>query len=190
MKCLILLTSVLCITISAHCQMSGVDSIGLARSMAHDKKFSEANDLLTLYNAHHKDQYALQMQAQVLYWMKDFKKAESLYEEATAFYPSYVPLKQDYARMLYQLNKTERARVLFLEILSTDKTNAEANISLAAIDLQNGKISSAKSRANFITSIYPNNKDAQNILLKIEEWQFWLGDPKPWSVKQGHFVFL
>ena len=169
MKFLILLINLTFIIATTNCQNLPVDTVNLARSKANDKKFSEANDLLTLYNAHKKDQYAIQLQAQILYWMKEFKKAELLYEEGTGLYPDYISLKLDYARMLYQLNKTGRARDLFLEYLSADKKNAEANVSVAWIDLQNGHISSAKKRAQYITNIFPGNKEAESILLKIEE---------------------
>lgn len=169
MKFLILLINLSFIIMTAYSQTEPVDTINLARSKAYDKKLSEANELLTLYNAHQKDQYGIQLQAQILYWMKEFKKAQLLYEEGIALYPSYMLLKLDYGRILYQLNKTEKARLLFLEVLTADEKNAEANISLAWIDLQNGHISSAKKRAQYINSIYPGNKEAESILLNIEE---------------------
>ncbi len=169
MKFLILLINLSFIITIANCQTVPADTVNLARSKAYEKRFSEANDLLTLYNAHNNDQYAIQLQAQVLYWMKEFKNAELLYEEGIGRYPDFISLKLDYARMLYQLNKTARARVLFLEVLTANEKNAEANIAVAWIDLQNGHISLTKKRAQYITTIFPDNIEAESILLKIEE---------------------
>lgn len=121
MKFLILLINLSFLIMTAYSQTEPLDTINLARLKANDKKFSEANELLTLYNAHQRDQYGIQLQAQILYWMKKFEKAQLLYEEGTALYPAYISLELDYARMLYQLNKTEKASGLFLEVLSADK---------------------------------------------------------------------
>ena len=169
MKFLFLLISLVFLVTTTQGQPVPIDTVNLARTKAYNKEFSEANDLLISYNAHNKDQYAIQLQAQILYWMKDFKKAEQSYIDGMALFPNYHALKLDFARMLFQLNKTERAKLLFLDYISVDAKNAEANISLAWIDLQNGKISLAKKGAEDILLSYPDNKEAENILSTIEE---------------------
>jgi hypothetical protein len=169
MKVLFLFINLSFIITTVQSQTTAIDTVNLARSIAYDKKFSEANDLLKIYNTNNKDQYAIQLQAQILYWIKDFKKAEQLYESGIAIFPDFSALKLDYARMLYQLNKTERAKILFSDYLSVDAKNAEANISLAWIDLHDGQIASAKQRAQNIISNFPGNLEAENILFTIQE---------------------
>jgi len=168
MKILTVLFCLSFIAVRAQGQIENRDTIDLARSKANEKKLNEANDLLTIFNEQNNNVYGLQLQAHVLYLMKEPAKAEVIFEKGLELFPDYAPLKLDYGRVLFQLKRFQKARSLFLDYLKTDEKNAEANISVAYIDLWNGRISLAKKRAEYIISIYPGNKEATDISQEIQ----------------------
>ncbi len=143
------------------------DTIGLARSKAYQKDFTDADRLLMQYNIDHSDINALRLHAQVLYWMKEFDRSIFVYEKALQLFPDVLIVQLDYGRVLYELNKLPKARQLLKQYLDHDSTNAEANIKIAYIDLWNGRITAAKKRASFLLQKYPGNVEAVDIMYQI-----------------------
>jgi hypothetical protein len=169
MKNLFLFFNLTTIVTTIYCQNVAVDTMEMALVKVNEKKYSEANNLLTYYNNNHSNKFSIQLQAQILFWLKNFKKSAQLYEYGITQYPNYYELKLDYARMLFQLNNIQKARKLFLEYLAQDEKNVEANLSVAWIDLYNGKFSLAQKRVQNIASNFPDNKEIRKVLLGINE---------------------
>lgn len=168
MKILTVLFCLSFFTITAKGQSENADTISLARSEVDAKKLGEANDLLTIFNKENSNVYGLQLQAHILYLMKQTAKAAMVYQKGLELFPGYAPIKLDYGRMLFQLKKFPKSRSLFLKYLETDEKNAEANISVAYIDYWDGHIALAKKRAEYILNIYPGNKEATYLLHQLQ----------------------
>jgi tetratricopeptide (TPR) repeat protein len=146
------------------------DTLGFARSLAYQKHFEQADELLTSYNSHHTDINALQLQAQVLYWMKSFNRSSTVYENAINRFPDVTSLKLDYGRMLFELNQWHKAKGLLTDVIAHDNVNPEANKLLAYIDLWTGNIHAARQRVKSILQHHSDNPDAISILNQIKNY--------------------
>lgn len=146
------------------------DTVNYARSLAWNKQFNEADQLLTAYNDHHSNLEALQLQAQVLYWKKAYRRSTDLYEEAINRFPDSYSLKLDYGRMLFELNHLNRAKALLNEVIAHDSMQQEANKDLAYIDLWTGHMQSAGDKAKKILKKDAGNADALSILNQIKNY--------------------
>ena len=144
-----------------------VDTVNYARNMAYEKNFEEAHRLLSVYNTHNKDVHALHLHAQVLYWMKNFKEAQSSYEKALSFFPNEALVLRDYGKLLFDLNKLQKARKLLTSYLKTDSSHSQTYMMLAYIDLWTGHIAAAKIKASWLELQHPGNKEAADILQQI-----------------------
>ncbi|MDB5222104.1 MAG: hypothetical protein JWN83_771 [Chitinophagaceae bacterium] len=143
------------------------DTIEFARSKAYEKKFTEADRLLTQYNLGHNDINALRLHAQVLYWMKDFNRASEVYEKTLVSFPDQHVVKLDYGRMLFETGKLSHAQLLLEDYRTYDSANAEVNILLARLYYWNGHIQKAKERVADVLKPYPDNPTALGILAEI-----------------------
>lgn len=146
------------------------DTVSYARNLAYDKKFEEAEQLLSNFNKNHNDINALRLHAQVLYWMKKNNEAKSVYEKTLNLFPGDAPLKLDYGRFLFETTKLSKARTLLTEYLLTDNKNAEAISMLAYIDLWTGHLAAAKKRADLLGQLYPGNGNAAKIQQEIKNY--------------------
>ena len=151
-------------------QVEIADTISYARTKAYEKNFDESNKLLTQFNLHHTDSNALRLQAQVLYWMKNFYEAILVYEKTLSLFPAIVVVKLDYGRVLFELGNYSKAKPLLEDFVLTDTNHAEANILLSYIDLWSGRINAAKKRALFLQKTYPGNKESADILNTIASY--------------------
>lgn len=143
------------------------DTVEYARSKAYENKFKEADRLLTQYLSHKPDVNALRLHAQVLYWMKEFKRSAAVYEKAMAAFPDVAVVKLDYGRMLFELNKLNQAQVLLKEYAAHDSLNAEVNLLLAYIAQWNSRFKAARQHAQKVLKQYPDNQEARHILEEI-----------------------
>jgi hypothetical protein len=146
---------------------SYTDTLSLARHYAYDKKFDEANYLLSAYNAIHTDVDAMSFHAMLLYWMKKYKDAAAVYEKTLSLFPEAISVKLDYGRLLFQMNKFFHSRQLLTGYLQANHANIEANSMLAYIDLWTGHLKAAKKRAMQLKQLDPGNQDADHVLQQI-----------------------
>lgn len=154
------------------CPLSGqdiipTDTIEYARSKAYAKQFDEADRLLTLFTSTNNDINAMRLHAQVLYWMKEFSRAEVVYEKILVAFPDVVIVKLDYGRFLFEVNKRTKAEEHLKKYLVSDSLNAEANILLAYIELWKGNSASAKKRTARLLQTYPENNKINDLMSEI-----------------------
>jgi hypothetical protein len=147
-----------------------IDTVSYARNLAYDKKFEEAEQLLSNYNNNHNDVNALRLHAQILYWMKRNDDAKAVYEKTLSLFPSEASVKLDYGRFLFQINKYSKARPLLTDYIIYDSKNAEAISMLAYIDLWTGHLAAAKKKADLLDQLYPGNGDAATIYQEIKNY--------------------
>jgi tetratricopeptide (TPR) repeat protein len=110
------------------------------------------------------DVYCLQLQAQVQYWMQDFRGAQQLYQQALAAFPEALPLQLDYARFLFETGKLEQAAVQLRQYVQRDSLGAEAQQMLATIDYYRGRTAAAEARLERLLAQYPDNPAALELL--------------------------
>jgi len=109
------------------------DTIAFARTLAYQKQFNEADQLLTGYNEHHSDVNALQLHAQVLYWMKQFDRSAAVYENTINRFPNAIALQLDYGRMQFELYHLNKAKSILMKVIAHDSTQTEAGTILKQI---------------------------------------------------------
>lgn len=146
------------------------DTLELSRSLMNDKKFVEADKILSSYNLHHTDVNTLRLHAQLLYWMKDFNRSSKVFEQTLSYFEFIPEVKLDYGRFLFEMKKYNASRKLLTEFLVTDSLHAEANIILAYMALWNGRLQEAEKRATLIAKQYPSNKEAADIFYLIKQY--------------------
>lgn len=170
MKKVLIFLHVFFLVILVNAQTSNpVDTIEYARSQAYEKKFIEADKLLTEYNLQHVDINAFRLHAQVLYWMKNFTRSAEVYERMLVSFPGLQVVKLDYGRMLFDKGKLIHAQEMLEDYKLYDSANAEVNILLARLYYWSGHIKMAKERLQDVLKPYPDNQTALNILNEINK---------------------
>ncbi len=146
---------------------SNTDTLETARQFAYSKQYSQAIDLLKAYESYHPAEVnSIRLHAQVLYWMNDYDSAFQLYEKTLNQNPNPF-IKLDYARMLFELSRIQRAKEILTEYLRTDKTNIEANNMMGTISYWNGNSSKAKEYFRTVLKRYPRNEWAVKYMKEI-----------------------
>ncbi len=116
----------LCILLTSTVAMaSHTDTLGYAKQLRSEGKLKEAAGWLKAYHANHStDLNSSWIYAQTLYWLKDFKKAESIYHEAILAHPNNYYLQLDYVNVLVALGNTKSAKPLLSNYRTFDSTSA------------------------------------------------------------------
>jgi hypothetical protein len=165
MKILILL----CLTCSLFARSQSKDSLLIAQQLVNNKKFHEAVKLLDAYRLTNSDPFALQLQAQLYYWLKENERAFSLYKEGRRSFPDFLPLHLDYARVLFETGQLKEAESEYRSYLVSDPANAEARINLIYLFLWKGNISHARSQVEELDKLYPDSKAVHNLKKYIND---------------------
>ena len=110
------------------------DTLSIARQLRNDKKLKPSIALLEEYlHKHPKDMNAEWLLAQTLYWDKQTKASESMYEKVINENSGNYYLKLDYAKMLVELGETDKALPMLNDYLVYDATSSDALMALAKI---------------------------------------------------------
>ena len=100
------------------------DTLNLAKKLKSESKLKEAAGLLKAYhNNHPNDLNSTWVYAQTTYWLKDFKKAGSLYKEAVAAHPTNYYLLLDYANFLVAVGEAGKAKPILRTYRTYDSTS-------------------------------------------------------------------
>ncbi|WP_426060858.1 tetratricopeptide repeat protein [Hymenobacter sp. B1770] len=146
-----------------------MDTLEHARTKAYAKDFAEADRLLTAYNATRATVDGLRLQAQVLYWDKQFARAAAVHGRAIDAFPDQPVLKLDYARLLYETGQLPLAQQLLRDFVAHDSQHAEANLLLAQIGYQNLRPTTARRDLAALLTAYPGNAVATALLKDINQ---------------------
>ena len=145
------------------------DTLAYARAKAYGQDFAEADRILSLYNTGRRNVDGLRLQAQVLYWKQEFKRAAALHEQAIAAFPALPVLRLDYARLLTELGEPGKAQGLLRQCLAQDSLQAEAYILLARIHYQNLQLAQARQELATLLRHFPGNADALALRREIDQ---------------------
>lgn len=148
-------------------QAPRLDNVEEARKLAYSKNYAEAVAMLQRVEASHpSDVNAIRLHAQVLYWMKDFDGAISLYQNFLQSNPNrYVQL--DYGRMLYQLSRYKEAKPILEDYIKTDSQNVEALDMLGDIAYSEGHSETARQYFQKVLVQYPKNEWALKSMAEL-----------------------
>ena len=110
------------------------DTLAIARQLRDEKKIKPAISLLEKYLQNHsKDLNANWLLAQTLYWDKQIKAAEKVYEKVIKENEGNYYLKLDYSKMLVELGETDKALPILNAYLVYDANSSDALLALAKI---------------------------------------------------------
>lgn len=160
-------------TILAFCSLkttaqdAPTDTVELARSLAYEKKFNEADQLLTIYNASGQNVYGLWLQAQVAYWKNEIARSEELYAQAINAFPEENGLKLSFGKMLWEAAQFKKARTQLENFLLSAPGHIEATMLLAYLDYWNSHTANAKKRLVGLLEREPENVEAQKLYAEI-----------------------
>jgi tetratricopeptide (TPR) repeat protein len=138
-----------------------------AQVLVKNNQLNEAISLLEAYNQVNHDQYALQLQAQVYFWLKETERSIALYKTGRKLFPGFLPLHLDLARILFQSGKFKEAESELRSYLASDPGNAEAKINLTYLELWKGNVITARRQSLSLDSLLPGNIDARNLKTHI-----------------------
>lgn len=138
---------------------------------------------------------AARMLAQTLYWMKDFRGASTVYEQAIATHPDDSRLRLDYARMLVETRSDTRAEQILRPLRDNPATASEAATLLGTMQYWSGDLSKAASSFRAALAADAENAEARKNLAGIRSISSpWvalgthaLSDDQPLDRVQGDF---
>ncbi len=120
-------TALLCFLFSIHAANSQniTDTISTAIKLKNSGKIKEAATFLQAYNKSHiTDLNSAWLYAQTVYWLKDFKKTEKIYEQTIAAHPGNFYLKLDYANTLLAIGYIKKAKAILYQYRNFDSTSS------------------------------------------------------------------
>ena len=129
-------TALICCLFVAHPSTSQniTDTIGTAIKFKNSGNIKQAAALLQAYNKSHKtDLNSAWLYAQTVYWLKDFKKTEKIYEQTIASHPGNFYLKLDYANTLLAIGDIKKAKTILYQYRTFDSTSAGFKTDIAIL---------------------------------------------------------
>jgi len=111
----------------------------------------------------------MQLYAETLYWLKDYKNAELIYEYAIQMYPDNLDIKYEYALMLYDLGKYGEANSLLVEYTKGNPNVASAESFLGQVSYYVGDFKTSALHLEKALKLNPTDKRAIETLNSVNE---------------------
>ena len=170
MKILICVCLFLICSNSLLSQSKNEDVIQNVRALIIEKQYLKAENILSNYYPSHDDDLETNwLYAQVLHWDHKNDLSEEKFKKAIALSPKNTALQLDYARMLYESNRFQKAQVVLTSVKENDATKAEALLMEAHIYFWSGKVSEAKNTITEIKKLYPSTDITTDLSKNIAE---------------------
>ncbi len=161
---------ILVLAIAGSSFAQSADSIQAATLLRNEGKFDEALALISAYEVTHPDNInTIRLHGQLLYWLKDYEKADEYLQNAITNHPNNHLIKLDLASILYELGQLNRAQRLFEEILEKDPTNIDALMILGTIEYWHYNYRKGLAYFEKIIQIDSSNAAALHIILDIKK---------------------
>ncbi|MBA2746082.1 MAG: hypothetical protein H0U44_07655 [Flavisolibacter sp.] len=149
-------------------QKKSIDTVEYARSLAMQKRYEDAHELLKVYNMANHNVYALWLHAQVNYWMQNFSEAEEIYEKAIKDFPGVHGLALSYGEMLWEIGKFKESKPVLEHYIAKEPGNARANMLLAYMHFWNTEPGAAKEKLVAVLKKEPTHAEALQLKSAIE----------------------
>jgi tetratricopeptide (TPR) repeat protein len=112
----------------------------MTRQLRDKGEIRQAGKIISIYYRHHQNDYnTVWLYAQTAYFNKDFRRSKMLYQKAILLAPGNMYLQFDYARMLFNTGKYEKAEPWFRKYHAYDPSNKETSFFLDEIGYNTGK---------------------------------------------------
>jgi uncharacterized protein (TIGR02996 family) len=156
------------LVIPAHAQEPADDAVPAAERLREAGDFKAAVTLLRAELAEQPDNgEAARLLAQTLYWLNEVGAADAVYETALARHPEDTTLRLQYARMLAETGRADRARALAVPLQDNPATSAEANTLVGTLAYWQGDFTTARRRFEAALRADPAQADARRQLEEI-----------------------
>lgn len=133
-------------------------TIAQSRQLLDEQKFREAAAILEAFeNQYPGDIWIERLYAQTLFWMHDYEESTRIYERALAFHPNDMNLIYEYAIMLFDYGKYEKAKTLLLEYTRQVDEAADAELILGKIFYYQGQFRDAYPHLKKAAAFYPQD---------------------------------
>ena len=144
------------------------DTLEQAELLHNNGKLKAAMKLLEPYHASHPtDLNPAWIYAQTAFWAKRYGLSQELYELAIWYHPENLYLQLDYAKMLVDIGKYEKAMPYLQNFLVYYQGNTEVQLALAKMDFWKGKYKEAENNASELVTANPENQEAISLLDEI-----------------------
>ncbi|MBC8314381.1 MAG: tetratricopeptide repeat protein [Bacteroidales bacterium] len=158
------------------------DTLEQAKKLRDNGKLKAALKLLETYHAEHqRDLNSGWVYAQTAYWAKRYKLAKEIYELTIRYHPENMFIQFDYARMLVNIGKYDKAIPYLKNFLVYYPGNIQVHLLLAKEAFWKGKYKEAEKKATELLKANPADTEAASLLNKI------LQARSPWIGFTGSF---
>jgi hypothetical protein len=140
-----------------HAQQS--DTLELARNQANNGAFKTAIELLDALLQKRNDVHAYRLQAQVLYWNKEFGRARATLSRAIKLFPVEQVLFLEYGRLLYNTGLIRQAEEYLHLYAKHDPTHAETILMRSYIAFWQGNFKKVSQILPLLLQKYPEQKE-------------------------------
>ncbi len=145
-----------------------INTLNRAKQLRNEKKFEEAAQVLG--NFEHKypgNLWVEQLYAQTLFWMKDYRRAETVYKRAIGFHPDDPVLKYDYAVMLYAENRLEAAQKQLQDLVGLKPGDAAAQALLGKILYYRAQFRESEKHLQRAVQLNPADKETSQLYREV-----------------------
>ena len=147
-----------------------MNTIESAKQLRDKGQLEQAAEVLNDYNSKYPGNvWIMQLFAETLYWLNDYKNAELIYEYAIQMYPDNSDIKFEYASMLYDIASYEKANTLLIDYTSNKPDVASAESLLGQISYYLGNFSVSAQHLEKAIELNPADKRAVETLNSVNQ---------------------
>ena len=143
-------------------------TLNSAKNLRNAGNFGQAVTIMENFNKQSPDNiWLMQLYAETLFWMKKYKKADSIYRRAIRIYPGNFEIKYEYSIFLFDrgnYKETRKQLLLYTEKI-TDNTGAESILGIT--DYYLGNFKEAERHLKRSLTLNPDNQKAREVYTEV-----------------------
>ena len=143
-------------------------TINKAKALRNEKRFGEAAQVLGNFEKKYPGNLWIeQLYAQTLFWMKEYRQAEEIYQRAIGFHPDNLPLKYDYAILLFAENRLDDAKDQLKNYLRAKPDDARVQAFLGKILYYQSDFHHAEKHLQKAVTLQPGNQKTEQLYREV-----------------------
>ena len=169
LKKVLLLGTFIIVISSGHAQSDLlINTLDSAKLMRDDGNMDGAAELLNNFNTTYPDNiWVLRLYAETLFWMKEYGKAQGVYERAINLYPEDLDVKYEYAIMLFYIGNYKSARMLLIAYTANKPGLAGPESLLGITDYYLGNYKQAEVHLKLALEANPEDKKTKEFYRQV-----------------------
>jgi len=145
-----------------------LSTIDRATQLRDNGDFEGAVKLLDQFNTDYPgNSWILRLYAETLFWMKDYNKAASVYEEAIRWHPDDFDVKYEYAILLFEMGKYQEAKDILIVYTNIRPEDSGAESLLGITNYYLGDFKEADEHLKKSLAINPTDNRTQEIYREV-----------------------